>query len=264
MKGSLINNKMNEIKLQKYFTDCGIMSRRAAEAEIERGHVRVNGEVATLGMRIDPERDTVEYNDKPVIPTVDEKICIMLNKPRGFVTTMSDEKGRPTVRSLTEDVHARVYPIGRLDMDSDGLLLLTNDGRLAEGLTHPKHTIPKIYRVTVTKNITDAQLCSLRSPMRIDGYKIQPVKVNVLSRDELSTVLEMTLFEGRNRQIRKMCEQVGLKITRLCRVAIGDIRLGSLSQGRWRRLSKKELEYLYASLNNAGQATKRKENSENA
>ena len=240
---------MNEIKLQKYFTDCGVMSRRAAEAEIECGRVRVNGAVATLGMRITPNVDTVEYNGKPIVPSTDEKICIMLNKPRGFVTTMSDEKGRPTVTSLTADVHARVYPIGRLDMDSDGLLLLTNDGKLAEMLTHPRHSIPKIYHVTVTKNIDDATLTALRAPMTIDGYKLQPVKVNVISRSERSSILEMTLFEGRNRQIRKMCEQVELKITKLSRVALGSIRLGSLKEGRWRRLTKAELEYLYASAN---------------
>jgi 23S rRNA pseudouridine2605 synthase len=171
----------------------------------------------------------------------------MLNKPRGFVTTMSDEKGRPTVAALTEGVHARVYPIGRLDMDSDGLLLLTNDGKLAEMLTHPRHSIPKIYHVTVTKNVDDATLSALRAPMTVDGYKLQPVKVNVISRAERSCVLEMTLFEGRNRQIRKMCEQVGLKISRLSRIALGSIRLGTLKEGRWRRLTRSELEYLYSS-----------------
>ena len=236
---------MNEIKIQKYFTDCGVMSRRAAEAEIAKGAVLVNGKPATLGMRITPDLDLVEYKGKPVVPMTDEKICIMLNKPRGFVTTMSDEKGRPTVQTLTADVHARVYPIGRLDMDSDGLLLLTNDGVLAQKLTHPRHSIPKIYHVTVSSPVDNDTLAALGAPMTIDGYKIKPVTVRVISRSERSCVLEMTLFEGRNRQIRKMCDSVGLKITRLCRVALGNIKLGNLREGRWRRLTKAELEYLY-------------------
>ncbi len=239
---------MEEIKIQKYFTDCGVMSRRAAEAEIERGKVLVNGSPATLGMRIRAGVDTVEYNGRPIVPMVDERICIMLNKPRGFVTTMSDEKGRPTVRMLTEGVHARVYPVGRLDMDSDGLLLLTNDGALAEKLTHPRHSIPKIYHVTVSTDVSDDILRTLNAPMTIDGYRLRPVKTRVISKKEHSTVLEMTLFEGRNRQIRKMCDVVGLKITRLCRTALGDIKLGSLPEGKWRRLTKDELAYLDKTL----------------
>ena len=239
---------MEEIKIQKYFTDCGIMSRRAAEAEIAKGKVLVNGRPATLGMRIRAGVDTVEYNGRPIVPMVDERICIMLNKPRGFVTTMSDEKGRPTVRMLTEGLHARVYPVGRLDMDSDGLLLLTNDGELAQKLTHPRHSIPKIYHVAVKGDVTDDILHTLNSPMTIDGYKLRPTKTRVYEKSERSCVLEMTLFEGRNRQIRKMCDTVGLKITRLCRVALGEIKLGSLPEGKWRRLTKDELAYLDKSL----------------
>lgn len=242
---------MEEIKIQKYFTDCGVMSRRAAEAEIERGKVTVNGRPATLGMRIRAGVDTVEYNGRPIVPMVDERICIILNKPRGFVTTMSDEKGRPTVRMLTEGLHARVYPVGRLDMDSDGLLLLTNDGALAEKLTHPRHSIPKIYHVTVKGDVSDEILRTLNSPMTIDGYKLRPTKTRIYQKhekNERSCVLEMTLFEGRNRQIRKMCDTVGLKITRLSRVALGDIKLGSLPEGKWRRLKKDELSYLDKSL----------------
>ncbi len=239
---------MEEIKIQKYFTDCGVMSRRAAEAEIECGKVLVNGRPATLGMRIRAGIDTVEYNGRPIVPMVDERICIMLNKPRGFVTTMSDEKGRPTVRMLTEGLHARVYPVGRLDMDSDGLLLLTNDGTLAEKLTHPRHSIPKIYHVTIKGEVTDDVLRALNSPMTIDGYKLRPTTTRIHEKNERSCVLEMTLFEGRNRQIRKMCDKVGLKITRLCRVALGEIKLGSLPEGKWRRLTKDELNYLDKSL----------------
>ena len=235
---------MDTVKLQKYFTDCGILSRRAAEAEIENGRVTVNGEVAYLGMRIDPSVDSVVYKGKEIRPRQDQKICVMLNKPRGFVTTLSDEKGRRTVSQLVENVGRRLYPIGRLDMDSDGLLLLTDDGDLANRLTHPKHEIPKIYRVTVEGEVSSKTLEELRSPMIIDGYEILPVKTDIVKNEKGGTVLEMRLFEGRNRQIRKMCSQVGLKIKRLSRIAIGDLLLGDLEVGKWRMLTDRELDYL--------------------
>lgn len=237
---------METVKLQKYFTDCGILSRRAAEAEIAAGKVKVNGEIAYLGQRIDPEADRVEYKGKPVTKGAEDKICIMLNKPRGFVTTLSDERGRPTVSELVADLGRRVYPVGRLDMDSDGLLLLTDDGELANKLTHPRHEIPKIYRVTVKGSVDGEALKKLRSPMLIDGYEIMPVETSVIdfSEDSRETLLEMKLYEGRNRQIRKMCELCELKITRLSRVAIGKLTVGSLPTGKWRVLSADELEYL--------------------
>ncbi len=235
---------MELIKLQKYFTDCGVMSRRAAEKEIEAGKVLVNGVRAELGLRIDPERDEVRYGGKLIKPTATEQVYIMLNKPRGFVTTMSDEKGRPTVRELTESVGTRVYPVGRLDMDSDGLLLLTSDGELANKLTHPRHEIPKIYEVTVSGKVDEKTLSALSSSMDIDGYEILPVKCEILAADDKATKIKMTLFEGRNRQIRKMCEAVGLKVTRLTRVAIGDIPLGKLEVGKYRHLTEKEVAYL--------------------
>ena len=235
---------MDPIKLQKYFTDCGILSRRAAEEEIRRGKVLVNGSRAELGMRIDPERDEVTYNGKPLRPVRKERICILLNKPRGYLTTLSDDRGRRTVADLIRDVGCRVYPIGRLDMDSDGLLLLTDDGALANRLTHPRHEIPKLYRVTVRGNVSESQLTLLRSEMTLDGYRILPVDTRVLSASEEATVLEMRLYEGRNRQIRKMCGQAGLTLTRLSRVAIGEITMGKLAPGKWRYLSDKELAYL--------------------
>lgn len=235
---------MEKIKLQKYFTDCGVMSRRAAEKEIELGRVTVNGERATLGLRIDPETDVVKYGGKVIKPTASEQVYIMLNKPRGYVTTMSDEKGRPTVRELTESVGARVYPVGRLDMDSDGLLLLTSDGELANKLTHPRHEIPKIYEVTVTGGVDQKKLTLLSEPMNIDGYEILPVKCELIKTDEASSRIKMTLFEGRNRQIRKMCEAVGLTVTRLTRVAIGNIPIGKLEVGKFRHLTEKEVAYL--------------------
>ena len=236
---------MESIKLQKYFSDCGVASRRAAEEIIKKGLVKVNGEVAELGRRVDPERDTVEYKGKKICRPTTGRHYILLNKPRGFVTTLSDEKGRPTVAHLVSDLGARVYPVGRLDMDSDGLLLLTDDGELANRLTHPKHEIPKIYHVTLEGEIRDDTLSALCRPMTIDGYEILPVDVKHLSYSKnIGTTLQFTLYEGRNRQIRKMCDAVGVKITRLCRVAIGKISLGSLEIGRWRHLSEDEISYL--------------------
>ncbi len=235
---------MDSVKLQKYFSDCGVMSRRAAEEEIKKGRVRVNGIIATLGDRIDPEHDVVEYGGKTLTRNTDKRHYVLLNKPRGFVTTLSDEKGRPTVAQLVRDLPTRVYPVGRLDMDSDGLLLLTDDGDLANKLTHPRHSIPKIYHVTITSAITTEALNALGKPMMLDGYKILPVKVRVLSRANSSTILEFTLYEGRNRQIRKMCELQELRISRLSRVAIGDLELGSLECGKWRFLTDDEVSYL--------------------
>lgn len=239
---------MEEIRLQKYLADAGLMSRRAAEREISRGAVRVNGALAEIGQKVDPNADTVEYNGKVVKNGFKRYIYIMLNKPRGYVTTASDERGRPTVVELCREVGERVYPVGRLDMDSDGLLLLTNDGDLANKLTHPRHEIPKIYHVEVMGKVERDVIKKLSSPMVIDGYEIMPVRTEVHAmrsdkRREV-TVLRMELYEGRNRQIRKMCELCGLKVNRLTRVAIGDLRLQSLKPGTWRHLTKSQVEYL--------------------
>lgn len=234
------------IRLQKFFTDSGVLSRRAAETEILSGKVRVNGSIAQLGDKVDPENDIVEYCGKRVLPRADKpRRYIMLNKPRGYVTTLQDEKGRKTVTELVADTKTRLYPVGRLDMDSEGLLLLTDDGEFANHLTHPKHDIPKIYHVALSTNPTREQIAALSSPMEIDGYRLMPVKVRKLSPD----VLEMTLHEGRNRQIRKMCEAVGLKVIELRRVAIGKLRIGTLPLGKWRELTREEVNYLFPSSN---------------
>ena len=235
---------MEFIKIQKFFTDHGIMSRRAAEEEIKKGRVNINGKPAEIGMRIDPEKDVVTYLGKEIKPTQTKNVYVLLNKPRGIVTTMSDEKGRTTVKMLVKDVGTRVYPVGRLDLDSDGLLILTNDGELTNILTHPRHTIPKIYEVTVSGDVSEEQMKILRSPLVLDGYEILPVKVEVMSGGK-ETVLKMTLFEGRNRQIRKMCEAAELRIKKLSRVAIGDISLGNLPVGKWRYLTENEVAMLY-------------------
>ncbi len=236
------------MRIQKFIADAGVMSRRAAEREIERKTIFVNGVPASIGQNIDPETDEVKYNGRIVGREFKKMVYIMLNKPRGYVTTASDERGRKTVLDLLTSVEERVYPVGRLDMDSDGLLLLTNDGDLTNKLTHPRHEIPKIYNVEVEGKVERDTIKKLSSPMNIDGYDIQPVETSVLTMKDdprhESTVLRMELYEGRNRQIRKMCEKCGLEVIRLTRVAIGDIRLGNLKSGDFRYLTRSQVEYL--------------------
>ena len=236
---------MEPIRIQKFFTDCGVLSRRAAEEEIKAGHVRINGEIAQIGQKIDPEHDRVTYQGKPVtMDTHPRNVYVMLNKPRGYVTTMHDEQGRPCVTALIKEIPVRIYPIGRLDMDSEGLLLMTNDGELANKLTHPKHEIPKIYHVKIAGTVTQDQLKALSKPMNIDGYVIQPVEVKLISIQQDHCVLRMTLYEGRNRQIRKMCQSQKLSILTLRRIAIGDLELGNLAPGQWRYLTQSQVQYL--------------------
>jgi len=239
----------NLVRINKFFTDCGILSRRAAEEEIEKGRVKVNGKVAEIGQKIDPKHDTVEYKGEKIRPRTNEKYTyILLNKPCGYLTSMSDDRGRKCVSELVKDAGKRVYPVGRLDMNSDGLLLFTDDGELANVLTHPKHRIPKIYHVKVRGERDDKKIAALGKAMEIDGYMIEPVKVELFSCRSDACILKMTLYEGRNRQIRKMCEQVHLEVMSLRRVAIGDIQLGDLAPGKWRHLSGSEVRYLKSSL----------------
>ncbi|MBQ8287435.1 MAG: rRNA pseudouridine synthase [Clostridia bacterium] len=235
---------MEELRIQKYLADCGICSRRAAERSIEEGDVKINGILAEIGQKIRPDRDKVTYRGRPVVKKRNAHPCyVMLHKPAGYVTTMSDEKGRKTVAELVAGVDQRVYPVGRLDMDSEGLLLFTSDGELANALTHPRHHIPKIYHVRVEGQVSRAQLTRLGEPMEIDGYKIQPVECAIVKQDESATTIEMILYEGRNRQIRKMCEQVDLTVRRLRRIAIGELEL-DIPRGKWRYLNKDEADYL--------------------
>ena len=236
---------MEKIRLQKYMADAGIMSRRAAEEEIKNGNVSVNGHVAELGAKIDPRNDVVSYRGKRIRFEKKEYTYIMMNKPRGYLCSTTDDRGRKCVTDLLDGVDARVYPVGRLDLVSEGILLLTDDGELKNRLTHPKHTIGKVYRVKVAGKVSDEQMEILSSPLVIDGYKIQPVTVAVSSEDENGTVLKMTLFEGRNRQIRKMCEEAGLTVKRLSRISIGNLKLDGLPVGKWRYLEKHEVDYLY-------------------
>lgn len=234
---------MSEVRLQKYFSERGVLSRRAAEDEIRRGRITVNGIPAVLGMKIDPERDTVLYRGKK-IGAPHRHVYLMLNKPRGYVTTMHDEEGRPCVAELVADVGTRVYPVGRLDYDSEGLLLFTNDGALANRLMHPRYHKPKIYHVKLRGEIPSEKITALSRPMEIDGYLTKPVRISVVTRKEDFTVLAMELYEGRNRQIRKMCESLGLVILSLKRISIGEVKLGNLTPGKWRYLTRSQVESL--------------------
>lgn len=225
--------------------DAGIMSRRAAEEEIKNGNVSVNGHVAELGMKIDPKNDTISYRGQRIKYKKKVYTYIMMNKPRGYLCSTTDDRGRKCVTDLIDGVNARVYPVGRLDMISEGILLLTDDGELKNRLTHPRHSIGKVYRVKVAEKVSDEQIEILSSPLVIDDYKIQPVEVTVSGEDESGTVLKMTLFEGRNRQIRKMCEIAGLTVKRLSRISIGNLKLDGLPVGKWRYLEDFEVDYLY-------------------
>ena len=236
---------MNKIRLQKFVSDSGLMSRRAAEEEIKKGNFSVNGHPATPGIQIDPKADTVTYKGKRIRYEKREYTYIMMNKPRGYLSSTSDDRGRKCVTDLLDGIDGRVYPVGRLDLISEGMLLLTDDGELKNRLTHPSHSLPKVYRVKVGEAVGQEEYDILTSELVIDGYKIKPVLVTVGESDESGTVLKMTLQEGRNRQIRKMCEQAGLTVKRLSRVSIGKLKLGGLPVGKWRYLDEEEVAYLY-------------------
>ena len=236
---------MKEIRLQKYISDAGIMSRRAAEEQIKNGNVSVKGHLAELGMKINPASDIVTIKGKRIAYEKREYTYIMMNKPRGYLSSTSDDRGRKCVTDLLQGIDARVYPVGRLDLISEGLLLLTDDGELKNRLTHPSTSLSKLYRVKVSGDVSESQYEILTSPLVIDGYEIKPVDVSVGERDESGTVLKMTLVEGRNRQIRKMCEAADLTVKRLSRVSIGNLKLNNLPVGKWRYLTADEVEYLY-------------------
>ncbi len=235
---------MEKIRLQKFISDAGIMSRRAAEEEIKNGNISINGHIAPLGTKVDPSSDTVTYRGKKILYKKSEHTYIMMNKPRGYLSSTFDDRGRKCVTDLLEGINSRVYPVGRLDLISEGMLLLTDDGELKNKLTHPSYSLPKLYRVKVSGEVSEAQMDILTSPLVIDGYKIRPVDVKIHSIDESGTVLRMTLFEGRNRQIRKMCEQADLTVKRLSRLSIGNLSLDGLAVGKWRHLTPEEVEYL--------------------
>ena len=228
-----------EERLQKIMSRYGVASRRQAEKMLEEGRVRVNGNTARLGDTADDREDVIEV-DGVRLKKAPSRLCILLNKPRGYVTTMQDEKGRKNVSELVQNCGSRVYPVGRLDMYSEGLLLMTNDGELANRLMHPGHTVRKIYHVWVSGFYQEA-VVKLSASIEIDGRKSVPAKVRVLSRKDSLAMLEVELREGRNRQIRRLCEAAGVTVTRLKRVQEGSLQLGDLPVGQWRILTEEEI-----------------------
>ena len=229
-------------KLQKIIAASGLMSRRAAEKLIQEGRVSVNGITASLGDRAE-DSDNITVDGRS-LPSAGARTYIMLNKPKGYVTTMSDEKGRACVKQLVEDIPARIFPVGRLDMYSEGLLIMTDDGEFANRLMHPSNMIKKTYHTWVKGEDIGFAAELMRHSMDIDGYITAPAEVNVLELFPDGGKLEVTIHEGRNRQVRKICELAGLKVTRLIRVSEGPLELGTLKSGKWRKLSQEEIRLL--------------------
>lgn len=224
---------------------CSVASRRKCEELIEAGAVKVNGRTAALGDKVSPH-DKVTVRGRRVVMKRDRLVYVALNKPRGFITTMQDEQGRKCVRDLIDGVEERVFPVGRLDRESEGLLILTNDGELANRITHPAHHVAKTYRVTVGPDVPEEKLDFLRTGVELDGRMTAPAEVTVLTREPSRTVLQIVIREGRNRQIRRMCEALGLEVRRLKRTAVGPVRLGMLHPGSWRYLTAEETDRLRA------------------
>lgn len=231
-----------EERIQKIMASRGVASRRASEELILQGRVTCNGQVCGLGDRADPEKDTILVDGRP-LPSTPDAIYILLHKPRGYVTTLSDEKGRKNVSQLVSDCPQRVYPVGRLDMDSEGLLLLTNDGELANHLMHPSHVVDKVYQVWV-QGFSPEGLERLSQPIELDGYRIRKPNVKCQKRTGDKALLQITIHEGRNRQIRRMCAIVGMEVQRLKRIREGSLSLGQLPLGKWRYLTKEEVKAL--------------------
>lgn len=229
-------------RLQKILSSRGIASRRRAEEIIAAGLVTVNGTIAALGDTADPGVDEILIEGNP-LPEPKECIYILLHKPRGYVTTLSDEKGRPNAAQLVADCGVRVYPVGRLDMDSEGLLIFTNDGEFANALMHPKHEVSKTYNVWVTGYVPGAEV-RLSQPITLDGYTIRPPKVKLIKAEGDKAMLQVTIHEGRNRQVRRMCQAAGMHVTRLCRIQEGKLSLGNLPKGKWRYLTPEEISLL--------------------
>lgn len=232
------------VRLQKYLADAGVASRRASEKIIAEGRVSVNGEIVReMGVQVDENYDEITVDGERVKNTV-KKEYIMLNKPVGFITTVSDDKGRPTVMELVSDINARIYPVGRLDYDTEGLLLLTNDGDLTYRITHPKHDIKKTYVAEVTGDVSMDTILQLRRGVVIDGQKTSPAEVEVVGATQYGTKIEITIHEGRNRQVRKMFEALGCIVKKLRRTHEAGLTLGHLPLGKWRKLSESEVNML--------------------
>lgn len=238
-----------DVRVQKIIAESGYCSRRKAEELIAAGAVTVNGRACTLGDKADACRDVIKVNGKTIGKAPATKRYIMLNKPRGYITTMSDEQGRKIAADLLDGVEERVVPVGRLDRNSEGLLLFTNDGNFANEITHPSRHVSKVYRVTIDGRVNEEQLMRLTTGVELDDGKVTlPCTVDVLVEEPNRTVLRIVIKQGLNRQIRRMCTAVGLNVGRLRRVAIGGVKLGMLKPGEWRDLTKEELRILRAAV----------------
>jgi 23S rRNA pseudouridine2605 synthase len=238
-------------RLQKILAKAGIASRRKAEELIRQGKVTVDGRVVTeMGIQVDPEQQRIEFDGKPV--TVEEKkVYVLLHKPAGYVSTVHDPQGRPIVTELIKGIEERIFPVGRLDLDTEGALLLTNDGELAQKILHPSHEVNKTYRATVKGKPSKKKVEMLSRGIDIDGRKTWPALVKVLSAGSRETTLQITIHEGRKRQVRKMCEAVGHPVLKLKRIAYGKLKLGNLAPGKFRFLSKKDLQLIFAKKNSS-------------
>ncbi len=240
---------MEKVRVQKIIAESGLCSRRKAEELISDGKVTINGRTCRLGDKADPHTDVISVNGKRIGALPREKRYIMLNKPRGYITTMMDEQGRKIAADLLTGVEERVVPVGRLDRNSEGLLLFTNDGEFANEITHPSRHVSKTYRVTIDGKVSEEQIMRLSSGVELDDGKITlPCSVEVLVDESERTVLRITIKQGLNRQIRRMCAAVGLQVGRLRRTAIGGVKLGMLKTGEWRDLTKEELRILRAAI----------------
>ncbi len=240
---------MEKIRIQKIIADSGVCSRRKAEELIGAGRVKVNGHPALIGQKLDPAKDLITIDGERVyFQRKKEHLYLMMHKPRGYLTSMSDDRGRRCVTELLPETELRVYPVGRLDLNSEGLLLFTSDGKFANDMMHPSREVSKTYRVTVRPDITDEQAAKLSSGVYIDGRLTAPAEVRILHKETNRVVMEIVIREGRNRQIRKMCESVGLEVARLKRTAIGPLRLGMLKPGETRPLKKEELKAIRTAI----------------
>ncbi|CUU47374.1 MULTISPECIES: pseudouridine synthase [Clostridium] len=232
-----------EERLQKYLANCGVASRRKCEELIISGKVKVNGVIVNeVGIKIDPLKDMIEYNGKE-IKKKEDKVYIMLNKPEGYISSVKDEKGRATILDIVK-VNERIYPIGRLDYDSSGLLLLTNDGEIYNKIIHPRVEIIKRYVAVVKGEVTDKDKMKFEIGIDIGGYITAPAELKVISYDKGVSTIEIGIHEGKNRQIRKMCAAIHHDVLSLKRISIGEIKLGYLKRGEYRKLNKEELDYI--------------------
>ena len=240
---------MEMIRIQKVIADMGVCSRRKAEELIEQKRVKVNGRPARIGQKIDPARDLVTVDGERVVYTRKKRqVYLMMHKPRGYITSMHDDHGRRCVTELLPETGVRVYPVGRLDLNTEGLLLFTSDGNFANDMMHPSRSVSKTYRVTVRPDVTDEQAARLAEGVYLDGRKTAPAEVRVLTKQPNRVVMEIVIREGRNRQVRRMCEAVGLEVARLKRTAFGPLKLGMLKPGTCRELTAEELRAIRAAV----------------